>query len=69
MPAGNSTILFIPRQKFRKDPKVTYGRIVVSIRPQKAEKHRTRLTVGRDILDYPGLVITTTSNSQPKNFF
>ena len=36
-----------------KDRKVTYGRICVNYRPQKADPYRTRLTVGGDRIDYP----------------
>jgi hypothetical protein len=40
---------------------VTYGRIIVSIHPQKAEVKRTRLTVGGNLIDYPGDVSTKTA--------
>jgi hypothetical protein len=39
---------------------VTYGRIVVSIRPQKTEVERTRLTIGGNLIDYPREVSTRT---------
>jgi hypothetical protein len=35
-----------------------YGRLVCDIRPQKAEQHRVRLTVGGDRIDYPGETAT-----------
>ena len=35
---------------------VTYARIVVDYRPQKQEKERTRITVGRNIINYPNNV-------------
>jgi hypothetical protein len=41
---------------------VTYGRIVATIRPQKAETHCVRLTVGGDRLDYPGNTSTPTAS-------
>jgi hypothetical protein len=41
---------------------VTYSRIVATIRPQKAETHRVRLTVGGDRLDYPGNTSTPTAS-------
>ena len=31
---------------------MTYARIVYSIRPQKAETHRTQLTISSNLLDY-----------------
>jgi hypothetical protein len=54
MPAGTNTCFFISKSKVPHNRKVTYGCIVASIRPQKKETHRTRLTVGGDLLDYPG---------------
>ena len=36
--------------------------MVCDIRPHKAEKHRVRLTVGGDQIDYPGEVSTPTSD-------
>jgi hypothetical protein len=38
------TIFFIPKEKVPSGRRVTYGRIVSSIRPQKTETHCTRLT-------------------------
>ena len=37
---------------------VTYGRIVAKIRLQKAETHRTQLTVGGNLINFPGDVTT-----------
>ncbi len=56
MPQGTNTIFFIPKDKMPPDQKATYGRLVISIRPNKAETHRTRLTVGGNLIDYPGNV-------------
>ena len=44
----------------RKD--ITYGRIVVVVRPQKKEQERTRLTVGGNLIDYPWEVATPTAD-------
>jgi hypothetical protein len=44
------------------DRKVTYGRIVATIRPQKSETHRVGLTVGGNLIDYPGDVSTPTAD-------
>jgi hypothetical protein len=62
MPTGTDTIHFIQRQQVPSDRKVTYGRIVATICPQKAETHRVRLTVGGNLTDYPGNVSTLTAN-------
>ena len=61
MPSGTDTIFFIDKKQVPHDRTVTYGRIVATIRPQKTETHRTRLTVGGDRLDYPGEVSTPTA--------
>ena len=45
MSSGANTILFIPKGEVPAGTKVTYGRIVADIRPQKDETHRTQLTV------------------------
>ena len=44
------TIDFIPYVDVPKDQTVTYGQIVCTYRPQKDEKHRTRLTVGGNLI-------------------
>ena len=41
--------------------KVTYGRLVCDIKENKTETHRTRLTVGGNLLDFPGLLSTPTA--------
>ena len=38
--------------------RVTYGRIVVSIRPNKAKTHRVHITVGGNRLSYEGPTTT-----------
>ncbi len=59
-----NTIKFIHRHEVpkgrRKD--VTYGQFVCSVRPEKAEKNRTRFTVGGDRINYPGEVATPTAD-------
>jgi hypothetical protein len=62
MPTGTDTIHFIKREQVPSDRKVTYGRIVATIRPQKSETHPVRLTVGGDLIDYPGDVSTPTAD-------
>ena len=46
--------MFIPKYKVPKDKKVTYGKIVCKVKPEKEEKERTRLTVGGNLLDFTG---------------
>ena len=52
---GTDTIQFIPKSEIPADrwKDVTYGRIVVDYKPDKTEKHRSRLTVGGDRISYP----------------
>ena len=47
---GTNTITFIQFDNVPHGEVVTYGRIVVSYRPQKEEKERTRLTVGGNLI-------------------
>ena len=61
MPYGTNNILFIPKDKVPAGRTVTYGRIVAKIRPQKAETQRTRITVGGNLINFPGDVTTPTS--------
>jgi hypothetical protein len=62
MPTGTNTIFFIEKSAVPADRVVTYGRICVNIRPQKEETHRTRLTVGGNLIDYPDDVSTPTAD-------
>ena len=54
MKTGTNTIFFMHPSKIPKNKKVTYCRIVSTIRPLKSEVHRVRATVGGDRLDYDG---------------
>ena len=58
----SNTIFFIPNSQVPQDKKVTYRRIVCVIKPQKAETHRTRLTVEVNMIDYPGEFTTPTED-------
>ena len=53
---GTNTIYCVPRSEIPQDRRrdVTYGRIVVAYKPDKLEKHRSRLTVGGNRINYPG---------------
>ena len=60
MPSGTNTTSFIPKGKVPEGRTVTYGMIVAEIQPQKAETHRTGLTVGGNLINFPGDVTTPT---------
>jgi len=52
--AGNNTLYFIHKSKVPSNKRVTYARIVCSLRPQKSETHRVRITAGGNITNYKG---------------
>ena len=59
---GTNTIYLIPKEEIPfKTKKFTYPKIVCDIRPNKAETHRTRITVGGNLLDYAGTLTTPTA--------
>jgi hypothetical protein len=62
MPTGTDTIHFIKREQVPSERKVTYGRIVATIRPQKSETHRVRPTAGGNRINYPGDVSISTAD-------
>ena len=49
-----NTIFFIPRSKVPKHKRPTDAWFVCSYHPPKAEPYRTRITVGGNLIDYPG---------------
>ena len=51
---GTNTICFIAKSEIPKHKlkEVTYARIVVDYKPDKLEKNRERVTVGRDRINY-----------------
>ena len=59
-----NTIKFVRRGDIPQDRRrdITYGQFVCTIRPEKAEQHRTRFTVGGDRVNYPGEVATPTAD-------
>lgn len=61
---GTNTMFFIHKSEIPEDRRkdITYGRIVVVVRPQKKEQERTRLTVGGNLIDYPWEVATPTAD-------
>jgi hypothetical protein len=64
---GSNTIFLIPRQAVPKGKIVTYGRFIVDIRPNKYEVHRVRLTVGGNLIQYPGDVSTRSADLTTSN--
>ena len=60
--ARNDTIELIFHKDKPKDRSATYVRAVCNIQPQKTDTHRTRLTAGGNLIDYPGEVSTPTSD-------
>ena len=51
---ATNTIFFIPVNKVPRNKRPTYTCFVCSFRPQKLEPYRTRITVGGNLIDYPG---------------
>ena len=58
MKSGTNTIFLIPKYKVPAGRTVTHEIIVAEIRPHKAETNRTRLTVGGDLINFPGDIKT-----------
>ena len=59
---------FIPKEEVPFKPKkFTYPKIVCGIFPSKAETHRTRITVGGNLLDYAGTLTTPTATITKAN--
>ena len=61
---GTNTIFFIHKNQVPNDriKDVTYGSFSCAYKPNKAEKERTRLTAGGDIIYYPEDVGTPTAD-------
>ena len=62
---GTDTVQFLTHQEILAIPKdrtVTYARIVVDYRPQKDDPNRVRITVGGNLIDYPGELTTRTAD-------
>jgi hypothetical protein len=57
--SGTNTAFFIDLKSIPKNRKITYGKLVCEFKPNKNEKHRVRLTVGGDIIDYSGDTATS----------
>ena len=62
---GTDTVKFLTHQEIADIPvdrTVTYARIVVDYREQKADPNRVRITVGGNLIDYPGELTTRTAD-------
>ena len=62
---GTNTVRFLTHEEIRaipKDRKITYARIVVNFREQKDDPNRVRITVGGNLIDYPGELTTRTAD-------
>jgi hypothetical protein len=61
---GTNTIFFIKKEELPKEriKDVTYGSFTCDLKTNKAETHRTRLTVGGDRVHYPGDAGTPTAD-------
>ena len=62
MPSGTQTIRPIKKANLPTGRSATYVKFVCTIRPQKKETQRTRLTVGGNLIHYPGDVSTPTGD-------
>jgi hypothetical protein len=63
--AGTNTVFFMTKDEIKQIPRdrtVTYARIVVDYRPQKDDPNRVRITVGGNLIDYPGELTTRTAD-------
>ena len=60
---GTDKIEFIFYLKKKKYRRATYVIAVYDIQPLKTETHRTRITAGGNLIDYPVEVSTQTSDS------
>ena len=68
-PDGTNTIKFIPKSSVPAGRKVTYGKKECTVRFNKAEVHRVRLTVGGDKLPYAGITTTHCANLTTAKIF
>jgi hypothetical protein len=59
---GTNTAFFVDLASIPKDRKITYRKLVCDFKPNKTKKHRARLTVGGDRLDYNGETATSTAD-------
>jgi hypothetical protein len=58
MTSDTNTMFFIPIKDMPKGRRATYTQIVCADCPEKVDPQQVRFTVGRDQVDYPGIVTT-----------
>ena len=58
MPTGTHTIFFVPFDKVAKESKISYIKLVATIRPNQIEVNQVRLTDGGGRLEYSGVTST-----------
>ena len=58
MPFGTNTVFYVAKSSIPANCKVAYAHMVATIRPHKTEVNRVHVTVGGNILDYPGATTT-----------
>ena len=59
---GTNTVFFIDKSEVPHEyARETNGKFVYNVRPKKEEKNRTRLTVGRNRINYPNKVSIPTA--------
>jgi Reverse transcriptase (RNA-dependent DNA polymerase) len=59
---GTNTVRFIKRKDIPAGKKPTYVRIVTAYRENKEDPYRVRMTVGGNLIDFPGDVATKTAD-------
>jgi hypothetical protein len=62
---GTNTIFFMSPAEIKMTPEdrtVTYAQVVVDYRPQKEDPNGVRITVGGNLITYPGEVTTRTAD-------
>ena len=62
IPKGTNTIYFYHPSQITSDCKVTYEKLVATLRPQKEEEHCVRVTMGGNKPVYPGATATDTTS-------
>ena len=67
MTCGTNTVFYVPKSRVPVDRKVTYACMVATIRPYKTEVNRVRVTVGGNILVYPGATTTNCASLATTN--
>jgi hypothetical protein len=62
---ATNTLFFLSHDKIQRIPKdrtITYARVVINHQPQKEDPNRVRITVGRNLINYPFKLTTRTTD-------